>query len=760
MRLDPRCEQAITLAKRVLRQGENLDVGLLLDALYHATEVKTLFPQLRAYLHEPQPERETPLAKVPVAEALRPLLQQALNSAPAPGPREFFLLLAGSAAGRRFLEQRGLPGQEIEALTAGAGGASPPPAGGGFGDGGWRGSVARREAVQALGSYGRLLTGVDLPSPGLVELDKPLKALVRTLSRMRRRNAFIIGHPGTGKSALVYELARRLTAGDPALPPGLRDCDIFELSPAFLRAGASLVGQYEERIKNLLDVLGRNPRIILFVDEVHSLFQSGVHARGPFSDANETLKGALGRGEIVCIGCTTLNEYRHFIEPDQALARRFSVIRLDPPSAAATRRILQARLPRLQQHYAAISIPAEILDRLVELTEEHLPSRAQPDKSIQLLDEACAYCLTAEPPRPEVDEEALLQVLQDMIGHGLVRPERITESGVFDALRERILGQDDVLRAIARAFVAGLGSWRRRGGPRGVYLFAGPTGVGKTETALLLAGILGNGRQSLLRIDCNTLQGSRSDSGPIINRLLGVPPGYVGYARGQGGLLSRIRDLPQAIVLFDEFEKADAGLGRLLLQIFDEGRVEDVDGYVLDFRRSYLILTTNVGCDYDRRALGFDPDGKAGSAAPRVDEGALQRELLARGLGQEFLGRIEHSFLFAGLEGGVVRRILERQLAALRDLAAERGLRLAWSAALVDHLAAQWQPRLGARHLNTMLRHRVVEQLGVAEAHGEMSGVESVLLEIIGEKSVGALPGIVGVAERERRRGELVIRLR
>ncbi len=757
--LDPRCENAIVLAKRVLREGERLDIGLLLDALFHATDVKERFPALGVYLHEPRPQRDVPLAKVPVAEPLQPLLRKALDRKPSPGPEEFFLMLARSDAGRRFLQDRGLPATEFENALAATGAGAPPGDGGDDSGSGWRGSAEREDAVRALDSYGRMLTGIELPSPGIVEFEKPLKSLVRTLSRMRRRNAFVIGHPGTGKSALVYELARRMTAGDPALPAALRECDIFELSPAFLRAGASLVGQYEERIKSLLDVLGHNPRIILFVDEVHSLFQSGVHVRGPFNDANESLKGALGRGEITCIGCTTLNEYRHFIEPDQALVRRFSVIRIDPPSPEATVRILEARLPRIRKFYASLSIPSEILGRAVALTEEHLPARAQPDKAIQLLDEACACCTTADPPLAEVTEEALLAVLEDLVGHGLLRRGRITEDEVYASLREKILGQDSVLRAVSRAFVAGLGGWRRRGGPRGVYLFAGPTGVGKTETAVLLARILGGGRDSLLRVDCNTLQGSRLDSGPIINRLLGVPPGYVGYARGQGGLLSRIRDLQESVVLFDEMEKAAAGLGQLLLQVFDDGRVEDVDGNLLDFRRSYIVMTTNLGCEYDRRSLGFATGDRAPPAVPRVDEEALRRELMATGLGPEFLGRIEHVFLFAGLEGDVVKQILARQLRDLRDLAEGQGLSLAWSSALVDHLVSQWQPRFGARHLGAVLRNRVTEQLGVAEAHGLLSGVRRIRLDVMtGSVGDGEL-GLIGIVACERSGDELIIRL-
>ncbi len=485
-----------------------------------------------------------------------------------------------------------------------------------------------------------------------------------------------------------------------------------------------------------------------------------MHARGPFTEANEAFKSALGHGDITCIGCTTTAEYRHYIEPDGALARRFSVIRLDPPSPEATVRILTARRPKMEEYYDGMRISGEIIERTVDLTEEYLPSRFQPDKSIQLLDEACAHCTMMEPPAEEVPEDALWQALEDVIGHSVVRGERLTEEDLLEQLRAKIVGQDEVLRPIARAFVSGLGGWAsKRSSPRGVFFFGGPTGVGKTETALLLSKVLGGGREALVRVDCNTLHGTFGDPAPMVSILLGVPPGYVGHVEGKGGVLSRIRDHPESIVLFDEIEKAHPALGKILLQIIDDGRVEDRDGNLLDFRRSFIVFTTNAGCIYDRqRQIGFEGTEEGPIPSPRADLEALRSEIRAMGLGEEFLGRIGHFFLFKGLETGSIYDIVQMQLDRVREVAEERGYELEWDEKIVGYLASQWQPRFGVRHLTSILRNRIIEQLSVADAQGELTGVGKIRLQIL-KTDGGDGRDLTGLATREREGDTLVINL-
>ncbi|HUT88602.1 MAG TPA: AAA family ATPase [Thermoguttaceae bacterium] len=760
-KFDTACQSAIDLAKSSLSDDSRLDVAPLLDALYYGTHLKEQMPDLGGYFQRPNPRRDPP-DKVPLSDSLKPLIG-ALRTRPTVTAEELFLVLIKSEPGRKILASRGMPGDrlsQMESALASTGAQAGPSAGpsGPAEPQSWRSSPERKKAMAELGSYGRMLTDQEPPNRGRREMDRPLGALVTVLSKMKRHNAIVVGYPGTGKTALVYELARRIIHHDSSIPERLHEYDVFELSPTFLRSGASVVGQYEERIRKLIGVLSKHPKIILFVDEVHSLFQTGVHGGGPFSDANETFKGVLSRGEISCIGCTTLAEYKHAIEPDGALARRFELIRVDPPSAEVTLRILESRLPAVEKHYAPLRVPEDALRKTVELTEEYLPGRHQPDKSIQLLDQACAWCATKQPEATEVGEEALIQALEHSLGHRVVLPEQLTEKEVYRRLAEKIIGQDVVLHEIARAFTAGLGNWSRRKGPRGVYLFGGPTGVGKTEVAQLLAVILGGQRDALIRIDCNTLGGSGYDGGPTRNILLGVPPGYVGYARGQGGLLSKIRDLPASVVLFDEFEKAGPEVGELLLRIIDEGRSEDVDGNLLDFRRSYIIFTSNAGCTYDHSTMGFPTTDEEEEDLPTVDRGALLEELHRRvGLGQEFTARLSHMFLFQALSAQAIRQVLAMQLERLSETAEVRGYRLTWEPDLIDHLASQWQPRFGARFASAMLRNRISEQLSVAETQGELVGVAEIHLDKLAVSESAELSAATGAVSRERKGDTLFI---
>jgi len=751
MKLESQCQAAMDLAKSSIPEGKELDVGLALSALYYGTNLCKSWPALAKGLDVPRPCQTEVPEEVPMAGELELLLAQ-LSTRPEPVSAEaLFGVLLESPAGHTLLASSGIEETEIAAVLAALRTTAKSS---------WRNSDPRREAVQALAPYGRMLTDENACQGGMVEKEDTIRALVRVLCKRKRRNVIVIGPPGTGKSALIYELSSRLARGDASLPMALRDTDVYEMSPTFIKAGASVVGQFEERMKNLIQVLEANQKIILFVDELHSFFQTGLDGKGPFSDAGDIMKGALSRGKLTCIGCTTSAEYRHYIEPDGALARRFSLITLAAPSADETIRILKSKLPRLENFYAPLSIPEAILERVVSLTEEHLPSRFQPDKSIQLLDEACAYCVTATPRMDTVSEDALWRSLEDTIGHSVVRTRTLTEESVYEELARKIVGQDEVLRGVARAFVTGLGGWTQGSGPRGVFLFGGPTGVGKTETALELARILGGDRDTLVRVDCNTLQGSGYDGGPAINRLLGVPPGYIGYARGRGGILSRVRDCPETVVLFDEFEKAPRAVGELLLQILDKARVEDVDGNILDFGRAFVVFTTNAGCVYDKRQpIGYLPDQASVPVTPEVDEDRLKQELGAMGLGQEFLGRIGHFFLFNGLDQASIRTVVEGQIKKLQAMAEERNLSLSWSPKLVDHLASQWQPRFGVRHLATILLHRVAEQLSVAEAQGELREATEVRLEVMQTPDDADDLDLSGLAVRETEESRLVIRL-
>lgn len=749
---EPECRKAIEFAKKCLNQEEKLDHPLLLAALYHGTELKEHFPSLADFFQMPLIRRQDAPEMVKLADGLKPVFTELSSRRKAVGAEELFLILLRSDAGRHFCRSCGISDDMMDSIFS----RSSPV---GESAGGWHTSGEREEAIRALSTFGRMLTTSEPPHKGVAGMEKPLAKLYESLVKMGRRSTIIHGPPGCGKSALVYELARRIYHNDDSLPELLKDLDIFELSPSFLRSGASVVGQYEERVKGLISVLENCPKIVLFIDEIHSFFQSGIHERGPFSDANESFKGHLGRGTITCIGCTTTVEYRHYIEPDGALARRFSVIKLDPPSSAATVEILKAKLPRLRKHYDPMVIPEEILSVVVEMADEYLPGRYQPDKSIQLLDQACAAGAVAKPPAIMITKEFINQALEATTGRSLMKIDDLGEEIIFQRLQQKIVGQDSVLLEISRAFVAGLGGWKKSKGPRGSFVFFGPTGTGKTQTAAELARIMGDGKEALLRVDCNTLLGSGHDSGPALNRLIGPPPGYIGYVRGEGGILSRIRDMPECIVLFDEIEKADPGVGKILLQILDEGKVEDSQGSLLDFRRALIIFTTNAGCTYDAKAhIGFTTSA-ADNPIPIATIDSVTADLRARGFGEEFFGRHLRFFYFGSLSPESALQIIERQLHWLRDTAELKGFQLCWTDAVIPHLTSCWQPRFGVRHLTTILRNRIVEQLSLAEAQGELLGVKKILLKVPATGGQSADRDMSGFATRSREGDSLEIDL-
>ncbi len=746
--LDSESVTALELAKSCVPDGADIELGHLLSAFFHGTALETRLPALAGRIPPPEVVAPNP-GRRHLAAPVRAVLARFPDESSPASPGDVVSALASSPPGRELLATLGLDAGEQAALAAlGSGEAAPEPALG------WRTSPERGKVLETLGEYGRTLTGIKLEPHAYVGIEETLRKLMQGLVQRKQHSVILVGPPGVGKTVVVHEFARRISAADPRVLPRLRDTDVFELSPAFLKAGASMVGQFEERIKGLIEVLAAHPQVLLFVDEVHSLLQSEMHVPTPWSGASAEFKKAVGSGQISLIGCTTLAEFRNYIEPDHALAERFTQVRIPAPTAEETVEILSARMPSLRAYYSELVIPDDVVALTVKLAEEHLLGREEPRKSIRLLDQACAWCLVQDPPVSEVTEEALRGALDAETGHRFVEPRSVTKEGLAATLKASIVGQDDLVDELAEAVVTGLGTWSDTGkGPRGNFFFAGPTGTGKTETAKILAEAIGGSAHALLRIDCNTLQGSGLDSREAISTLLGPPPGYIGYVRGEGGVLSRIRNTPDCVVLFDEIEKADPGVGKLLLQILDEGTVEDTDGNLLDFRRAFLVFTSNAGNTYEERSgpIGFrKTSAPAAGSTVSVSAESVMDDLRRAGFPQEFLGRGFRWFVFHALGLADAPAIINRQLEALRAGAAARRppMQLDWEPEVVERLAAAWDPQFGARGLIGLLRRRLIAQLSLAESEGRLDGVTAVRVRAPASSS-GLEAGAAGYERRD-----------
>ena len=737
--LGPECIKAIELARMALPEGQRLGVPLLVDALYHATALHDdpalaglarLFPA-PARLHDTPPP-------APVDADLKRVLLELRGSEAVTPPRLFAALLL-CTVGRRLLQERGASSDELLQLVGPAlpvveGPTAPPstaphaPAAPKIGP--------RQHRLTELAEYGHILTR--RPGPALsgtkVVSDGLMRSLLQYLYTPRSRNILLVAPPGTGKTSLLHTLAHRIISRDPILPAALADLELFELSPLFPRLGEANgftnFGPHEDfkHARRLLRLLQGAPGVMLCIDRLisflHLLFRLSAH-----QELVDEFRASLDAGTITCIAGMHPEDVDRVAEVDRSLLRRFRTLHLPPPAPEDVVRILAGRAGGVEQHFAPLKVPADLLPRLVSLTDQHLRDRNQPEKSIRLLEAAGARAALEAPPAAVLTEAHLLQALEGFIGPVVLPGKGLGVSDLHSRLSEQIVGQDDALRELAEAVVAGRADngWFMRPGPRGVFLFGGPTGVGKTETSLVLARILGGGTDALVRVDCQNLQGSGEgwEANTLTWRLLGVAPGYRGHVPGcRDGLLVKVRDYPECVLLFDEFEKADPTVGRLILRILDEGKCQDSEGTEIDFRRCVVILTSNVGVSYTDPERGSIILGRHADALPpaTASEQTVSEGLLAGGLGQEFLGRIQHVVLFQALTDEHIREIIGRQLGSLRDMATARGKQLSWTEAAVARLASRWksQPHLGARYLGTLVRVQILDPLNVAAASGEL----------------------------------------
>ena len=565
--------------------------------------------------------------------------------------------------------------------------------------------------------------------------ERELDMVVGILSRKNKNNPALIGEPGVGKTAIAEGLAQRMATGN--VPPQLKNKRLVSLNMANLVAGTKYRGEFEERLRDLLAEIRRTGDVILFVDEMHTIVGAGA-AEGAIDAAN-ILKPALGRGEIQMLGATTREEYRKFIEKDPALERRFRPVLVEEPSAQATITILRALKPGLEQHHQ-IAVSDEALLEAVRLSQRYLPDLYLPDKAIDLLDEGAAYARMEEmrtgknsARRRELEQELYEAVRDSRYEKAALLRDRmqrlsaksseshharaVTAGDIAWAVsartgipvgrltsneRERLLhlesiladsvmGQEAAVSEVAETVRRGLSGLRDNHRPVASMLFYGPTGVGKTELCRTLAKELYGSKESYIRLDMTEYMEKQS-----VARLIGAPPGYVGYEEG-GKLTEAVRRRPYCLVLLDELEKAHPDVTGILLQIMEEGELTDSTGRRVSFKNAIVVMTSNVGGEQKSDGLGFQPTGKDAQT-----KAALQRHFTP-----EFLGRIDKIVGFRSLDAAVMEQIAEKYLQQLQGRAAENGIQLNFPEGLANALCRDATSRDGARQIRRLVQEKV-----------------------------------------------------
>lgn len=586
----------------------------------------------------------------------------------------------------------------------------------------------------------------------IIGRDKELYRTIQILSRRTKNNPCLIGEPGVGKTAIAEGLAIKIAEG--SAPARLLDKEIYLLDLTGLVAGTQFRGQFESRVKGLVDEIKEAGNIILFIDEIHNLVGAGDSAEGSMNAAN-ILKPALSRGEIQVIGATTFKEYRKYIEKDAALERRFQPVTVEEPSVAETEKVLMG-VKGYYEGFHGVKIPDEIIKKAVLLSERYVTDRYLPDKAIDLLDEACACAslankavdelynankklaeyndqleeLESDVEHPDYEKQAMVRVEIEKyknIAAGLYEPasdctvtdadiakvielwtgipaSKVQESdlkklaGLESALNKRIIGQEEATRLVAAAVKRSRIHTNNLHRPAS-FIFVGPTGVGKTELVKVLSEQLFDTPETLIRLDMSEFMEKHS-----VSRIIGAPPGYVGYDEA-GQLTEKVRRKPYSVVLFDEIEKAHPDVLNVLLQILDDGRITDAQGRTVNFENTIIVMTSNAGSDRSENLLGF---GKTQADASK--EKALKA--LESFLRPEFIARVDEIVVFSPLMPESLAKIAELMLTELKDSLSERLIDFKFDNSVCTYLAEKCgNGKRGARELRNTIRREIENKL-------------------------------------------------
>jgi ATP-dependent Clp protease ATP-binding subunit ClpC len=639
----------------------------------------------------------------------------------------------------------------------------------------------------ALKAFGRDLT--ELAAKG--ELDpvigrkNEIERVIQILCRRTKNNPVLIGEAGVGKTAIVEGLAQEINAGN--VPELLRDKRVITLDLALMVAGTKYRGQFEERIKAVMEEIRKTKNVILFIDEMHTIVGAGS-AEGAM-DASNIIKPALSRGELQCIGATTLNEYRKYIEKDSALERRFQSVKVDAPSVDEAIQILKGLRPKYEQHHRA-KITDEAIEQAVKLSDRYLTARFLPDKAIDIMDEAGARAriratmtptnlkgLEADIEKIRVDKETAIKqqdfekaaalrdrekaaknnyeaavadwrkqrdeqevlvdnddifaVVSKWTGVPLTRLESKEMErllNIAEVLRGKVIGQDAAVDALAKALRRSRADLKDPNRPIGSFIFLGPTGVGKTHLAKCLAEYVFGDADALIQLDMSEYMEKFN-----VSRLVGSPPGYVGYEEG-GQLTEKVRRRPYAVVLFDEIEKAHPDVWNILLQILEDGQITDSLGRKVDFRNTIILMTSNVGAELMRKqtTVGF------GIASDEQDYATIKDKLLAEAkktFKPEFLNRLTDIVVFHALSREHLSKIVSLEIDKVQKRLAARQVTLKVSAAALQFLIDQgYEPTYGARPLRRAIERYLEDPIAEELIRGNLKSDSTILIEVDGDK--------------------------
>jgi ATP-dependent Clp protease ATP-binding subunit ClpC len=764
-----------------------VDTQHLMLALTESDVVRTILDQFKVSPDElrRQVQAEAPAGKPAAAEAgdeigVSPRVKDALSRAFAAardfghsyvGPEHLLIGLAeeGEGIAADVLRRLGLTPQAIRQQVTKV-----------VGRGAEEGRVDTPTNTPNLDKYSRDLT--TLATEGkldpVIGRALEIETTIEVLARRKKNNPVLIGEPGVGKTAIVEGLAQRVVAGE--VPEALRGKRLVELSVNSLVAGSKYRGEFEERVQQILqEVTDHQDELILFIDELHTIVGAGAGGGEGGLDVANTFKPALARGELNLIGATTLNEYQKHIEKDAALERRFQPVFVPEPTVAQTIMILRGLRDTLEAHHK-VTITDEAVIAAAELSDRYITGRFLPDKAIDLIDQAAARVKMSSSARPvevqdleaevrqlkreqdyassrkqfdrahdlqaqheaktkaleeanerwrrergsasaEVQVEHIAQVVSKLTGvpvNELTAEERERLVKMEDRLRQRVVGQEEAVKAVSDSVRLARAGLREGRSPIATFLFLGPTGVGKTELAKALAETVFGDEDAMIRVDMSEYMERHA-----VARLIGAPPGYVGYEEG-GQLTERVRRRPYSVVLLDEIEKAHPDVYNVLLQVFDDGRLTDGKGRVVDFTNTILIATSNLGSDIIQRNLRH-------RGTQEEDPAQLRRELmdvLRSHFRPEFINRIDEIIVFHALGREQIRSIVELQLERVRRTAHGQDIELVVEDSLVDHLAEEgYRPEFGARELRRLIRSELETALARAILSNEVQEGDKVL---------------------------------